>query len=71
MRTLIDIEHSIFEISIEPNPNVKYLNDYEAWYRSRKQWIDLLTIHGFKKLPNKSAMRPSPTNYYYEIFLVE
>lgn len=68
-RMLIDFEHSIFEISTE-NPNVKILNDYEAWYRSRKEWDNLISRYGFTSIKNMFTSKPkySPSKYYYELF---
>lgn len=68
-RTLIDIEHSVFEMCIEESPNVKYLNDYQAWYRSEKEWIKLIEKHNFRHVKHQMSLRPTPSRYYYSIFV--
>jgi 2-polyprenyl-3-methyl-5-hydroxy-6-metoxy-1,4-benzoquinol methylase len=68
-RMIIDLEHSLFEITIESKPNIKFLNDYEAWYKSKKEWINILSKYGFRHISNSLKMYSSPTKYYYDIFI--
>jgi ubiquinone/menaquinone biosynthesis C-methylase UbiE len=65
-RMIIDLEHSIYEISVENTPNVKFLNDYKAWYRSKQEWGELISKYGFKHVV--SLMKGGTTFYYYDVF---
>lgn len=68
-RMLIDVEHSLFEMCIEDNKDDKYLNNYKAWYRSKEEWIKLLSIYGFKETYTREKIIGT-TRYYYSVFSV-
>lgn len=66
-RTLIDLEHSMYEISLEDNPNIHYLDFYEAWYRSKEEWAELFAKYNF--VQTYMSDPAGPTRYYYSICL--
>jgi ubiquinone/menaquinone biosynthesis C-methylase UbiE len=70
---LIDIEHSLFETTIEKKSieeNRKYLNSYEAFYFSKKELLELIKdqYENITDLVNKNLFYPKgPTRYYFII----
>ncbi len=64
---LIDVEHSIYEMVIENTNNPSYLSDYFAYYRSEKEWTELLSKYGFKRI--KETFAKGPTRYYYAVYI--
>lgn len=64
-KMLCDLEHSIYEITMEQIPNIRFLNDYEAWYKNKSTWNRLLETHGFKFINIKYPTKKTPTKYYY------
>lgn len=67
-KMLIDIEHSLFEMCIEKTPNIKYLNDYEAWYRSKREWNAIFRVYGFLPVESTYKVKYSSSKYYYSIY---
>jgi ubiquinone/menaquinone biosynthesis C-methylase UbiE/serine/threonine protein kinase len=67
-RMLIDLEHSMYELCVEPEPNIKFLNDYEAWYHSKEEWASMLQKYGFKTIHTTDPK--GSTRYYYAIMTV-
>jgi SAM-dependent methyltransferase len=65
-RMVIDVEHSLFELCMEEEIRVRFLNDYEAWYRSKEEWTDLLKGLGF--IPTYVGEVRGPTRYYYGVY---
>ena len=68
-RMLIDVEHSVQEISIKDDPKISYLNWYEAWYRSREAWSRMISYVGFKEVRTGLRTKQSPGMYYYSAFI--
>jgi ubiquinone/menaquinone biosynthesis C-methylase UbiE len=69
-RTVIDLEHSIYEVVIENDPNIQFLNDYEAYYKSIDEWTDLLGKYGFIKIPHNLVLKYTPTKYAYSVYQI-
>ena len=67
-KLLCDLEHSVYEVSLEPKINIRFLNDYEAWYRNKKEWDELIESVGFKKVNMKRIEKKTPTKYYYSLY---
>ena len=71
-RMLIDVEHSVNEITqrhLDRCNAEKYLNDYEAYYESRSYWLN--AFRDFKLVSNQYTFTKDvrgPTRYYYEVF---
>jgi len=65
-RMIIDLEHSLFELSLENIPNIKFLNNYEAWYRSKEEWINILQKYGFNIIHSTEPY--GPTRYWYGVY---
>ena len=73
---LIDVEHSLFETTIERKTdieNLKFLNSYEANYFTKKELNEIIIKKGFKDITsdiNKNLYNiRGPTRYYYSIFV--
>jgi len=73
---LIDVEHSLFETTIERKTdieNLKFLNSYEANYFTKKELNEIIIKKGFKDITsdiNKNLYNiRGPTRYYYSIFI--
>jgi SAM-dependent methyltransferase len=68
--TLIDIEHSVNEITqrhLDRCNAEKFLNDYEAYYQSRDYWIK--AFKDFERISFRfTGEIKGPTRYYYEVF---
>lgn len=70
-RMLIDIEHSLQEISLKENPNLQYLNTYQAWYKPKTTWAAMLADKGFKQVPTEIIQKPTPAKYYWNAFVAK
>lgn len=68
-RMLCDVEHTLYEITMESAPDMKYLDNYKAWYRSKSQWREIIQKHGFRFMEIKYPYKDSQTKYYYEAFI--
>jgi ubiquinone/menaquinone biosynthesis C-methylase UbiE len=68
-RMMCDVEHSLYEVAMEAQPNMSFLDKYHAWYRDQKQWIDLITNNGFRHMDLNYPYKPSQTKYYYDAFV--
>jgi ubiquinone/menaquinone biosynthesis C-methylase UbiE len=71
--TLIDIEHSLFEISGKVNVDYSYLQEYYAHYFSKKELYDLLHSVGFVQVQKSKGvpLETEPvgeTRYYLTVF---
>lgn len=73
---LIDVEHSLFETTIERKTdieNLKFLNSYEANYFTKKELNEIIVKKGFKDITsdiNRNLYNiRGPTRYYYSIFI--
>jgi|688.fasta_scaffold53317_4 SAM-dependent methyltransferase len=67
-RMLIDVEHIIYDYVYNNLQNS--INDYFAYYRTKEQWIDIITNVGFKHIPtNNLNLNKNITNYYFDIFI--
>jgi 2-polyprenyl-3-methyl-5-hydroxy-6-metoxy-1,4-benzoquinol methylase len=71
VHTLIDIEHSLFEM-VQKEPDFDYLQNYRAKYFSKGELLQKIKNSGFQYLPNLQYPEPSgPTRYYYAAFRKE
>ena len=71
--TLIDIEHSLFEISGKVNVDYSYLQEYYAHYFSKKELYELLESVGFVQVEKRIGvpLETEPigeTRYYLSVF---
>ena len=66
-KMLIDVEHSLYEVTIEKEPNMNFLDTYEAYYRNIKEWDDLLYSYNFRKIYQDPHVK-GPTRYYYAVY---
>ena len=71
-RTLIDIEHGLYEMN-----DVDWFNNYEAYYKSKKDWINLLEKNKFEYIKNikytnslgeQDVLKFNQTRYFYMVF---
>jgi 2-polyprenyl-3-methyl-5-hydroxy-6-metoxy-1,4-benzoquinol methylase len=68
VHTLIDIEHSLFEM-VQKEPDFDYLQNYRARYFSKAELLQKMTKAGFQYLPNLQYGDPrGATRYYYAAF---
>ena len=68
-RMFCDLEHSMFEITFEKQINLRFINDYIAWYKSKEEWNKLLLQFGFSFIQTiKYPYKKTPTNYYYACY---
>lgn len=74
LRVVIDIEHSLFELTSQ-DPNFNYLQSYYATYWSKSELESILKQYGFEKLDWNIVPAHSnpdgtkgPTRYYYSVF---
>lgn len=75
-RMLIDVEHSIYETTLKQIDKInilKYLSEYEAYYKSRTEWNTLLKDIGLENITDKVnpklAEAKTPARYYFDIYM--
>lgn len=74
VRTLIDIEHSLHEVTGNPSVSLSYLQDYFAHYFTMSELSSLLVSVGFKPLINDKTNKQyttesvGPTRYTISIW---
>jgi hypothetical protein len=55
--TFLDITHGLYSLVLsDPIEWPTFLDEYQAWYRSREQWNNIMKECGFKRLENQSAL---------------
>jgi ubiquinone/menaquinone biosynthesis C-methylase UbiE len=71
-RMIIDIEHSLHEMTTKPTSNNTFLKEYNAYYKSAHDWTVKIESFGFKYIRDadyKWDMRiKNPTRTYYAMY---
>jgi len=67
-RMLIDIEHILYDYVYDEIPNC--INNYFAYYKTKNEWINIITNIGFKHIStNPLVINNNTTKYYFDIFI--
>lgn len=72
IKTLVDVEHALYERGLQPEENTDFIKTYYADYKNRKQWTNLLSNVGFTYVALRYPIaKPenNPTNYYYALYV--
>lgn len=71
IQTMIDIEHSLYEVTLKEEPNTSFLDEYRAYYLTSQQWTILIESYGFRYIEidyNTDMRIKNSTRTYYAMY---
>ncbi len=65
---ITDIEHMLYDISMNKQSLSEFRKSYYSKFHSAAEWDDILKKAGFKKITGPIIPKYTPTRYYYAVY---